>query len=93
MTTRLTNHARVRLQQRGISTPILNCLLTYGRKVYDHHGGEIVYFDHHARDRLRRICGRDEFKQIEPKLDVYAVIGIDGAVLTVGRRTRRINRH
>lgn len=43
MTIRLTDHAQARLQQRGIPIPVLECLLTYGRKVHDHRGGELVF--------------------------------------------------
>jgi hypothetical protein len=90
---RLTDHARVRLQQRGISEPALQYLLTYGSTVHDHRGGELVFFDHEARDRLRRTQGAEVFKKLGPKLDTYAVIADDGVVLTVGHRTKRINRN
>ena len=93
MTARLTNHAQARLLQRGISSHVLECLLQYGRKIHDHRGGEIIYFDHQTRARLRHNSGPDQFKAIESKLDTYAVIGSDGAVLTVGHRVKRINRH
>lgn len=93
MKARMTDHARVRMQQRGISEPVLECLLTFGNSTHDHRGGEVVYFDHHSRDRLRHAQGDDVFKKLEPKLDAYAVIADDGVVLTVGHRTKRINRH
>lgn len=93
MTTYLTNHARVRQQQRAIPDTVLDCLLAYGRKVHDHHGGEIVYFDHHSRQKVRRIVGDTAFKNFEQKLNTYAVLGRDGVVLTVGHRTKRINHH
>ena len=93
MTLNLTNHAQARLQQRGISSHILDCLLQYGRKVHDHRGGEIIYFDHQTRERLRSQAGSKQYKTIESKLDAYAVISCDGAVVTVGHRTKRINRN
>lgn len=93
MTIQLTDHAKARLQQRGISEPVLDCLLSYGRKVHDHHGSEIIFFDHHARAMLRQEQGKAFFKQLETKLDTYAVVGRDGVVVTVGHRTKRINRH
>ncbi len=93
MTLILTNHAQTRLQQRGISNHVLDCLLQYGQRVHDHRGGRIFYFDHQARERLRQQSGPVLFKDIESKLDTYAVIGFDGAILTVGHRTKRINRH
>lgn len=93
MKARMTDHARVRMQQRGITEPVLECLLAFGSSAHDHRGGELIYFDHHARTRLRRAQGDDIFKKQEPKLDAYAVLAEDGAVLTVGHRTKRINRH
>ena len=73
--------------------PVLDCLLTFGKKVHDHHGAEILFFDHQARNQIRRTYGEHYFKHLESKLDTYAVIGSDGVVLTVGHRTKRINRH
>ena len=93
MTIQLTVHARSRLQQRGIPAPVLDCLLAYGRKVHDHRGGEVIFFDHHSRAQLRRERGDAAFKQLETKLGTYAVLAGDGSVVTVGHRTKRINRH
>jgi hypothetical protein len=93
MSLQITDHARARLQQRGIPMPVLDCLLTFGKKVHDHHGAEILFFDRQARKQIRRTYGEDDFKRLESKLDTYAVIGSDGVVLTVGHRTKRINRH
>jgi hypothetical protein len=52
-----------------------------------------LFFDHQARNQIRRTYGEENFKRLESKLDTYAVVGPDGAVLTVGHRTKRINRH
>jgi hypothetical protein len=93
MTIQLTDHARSRLQQRGIPTPVLDCLLEYGRKVHDHRGGEVIFFDHQSRAQLRRDRGDAVFKQMETKLGTYAVLAGDGSIVTVGHRTKRINRH
>lgn len=89
----ITQHARARLQQRGIPEDTLSSLLSWGRETYDHHGSAIYYFDHRSRDQLRRALGPSGYRQIEPHLDAYAVVAGDGAVVTVGHRTRRINRH
>ena len=49
----LTNHARVRLQQRGIPPAALEVLLDFGRVRHVHdRGREIVFFDKAARARL-----------------------------------------
>ncbi len=89
----LTQHARSRLQQRGIPLNILEPLLTFGHEEHDHRGGAVVYFNHRAKERLRRTFGKDIYKRMEPHLDAYAVIARDGAIITVGHRTQRINRN
>ena len=40
----LTEHARARMQQRGISPAALELLLAYGREEHDHRGCRIVRF-------------------------------------------------
>ena len=89
----ITHHAQARLQQRGIPTGVVENLLEFGRQTHDHRGGTILYFDHKAKARLRRQIASDSYKRIEPHLDTYAVLGLDGVIVTVGHRTQRINRH
>jgi hypothetical protein len=67
--TRLTDHARVRMQQRGILAAALERLLDRGRTAPAGGGCEIVYLE-----------------------KTYAIVGGDGAIVTVGHRTRRIPR-
>ena len=50
----LSEHAVIRMQQRGIPHAALECLLEYGRVQHDRHGGAIVFFDKAARRRLSR---------------------------------------
>jgi len=91
MQIQLTHHARSRLQQRGISASVLDCLVKFGRKAHDHRGAEIRYFDHCSRSKLFDAIGRDSFRRIEDKLDTYVVLSNDGVVITVGHRTKRIH--
>jgi hypothetical protein len=86
------NHARICLQQRGIPPAALEDLLDYGRCCHDHHGATIVYFDHQARNTLRRRTDATAFRRIERYLDTYAVVAPDGDIVTVGHRTRPIGR-
>ena len=88
----LTQHAKARMQQRGISTTALESLLAYGAEAHDHYGATVIYFDKKARTRLLKGSGRKRYGAIEKQLNAYAVIGADGAVLTVGHRSRRIPR-
>jgi hypothetical protein len=89
----MTHHAQARLQQRGIPYDVVENLLDFGHEAHDHRGSRIVYFDHRARQQLRRQVGTESYKRIEPHLDAYAVVADNGEVITVGHRTRRINRH
>lgn len=90
--THMTRHAQVRMQQRGITMQTLESLLDCGAVAYDHRGATIVYFDRKAKSRVQRIAGRQAYRAMEKQLNVYAVVAHDGAVVTVGRRDRRIPR-
>ena len=88
----LTQHATCRMQQRGIKQETLEILLLSGAGEHDHCGGTILYFDKPARRRLRQQYGPDLYRQVEGQLDTYAVVAQDGSIVTVGHRTKRINR-
>lgn len=87
---RLTEHARVRMQQRAIPHAAVEALLAYGKGVHDHHGATVFYFDKAARRRLR--CARLD-RALEHQLDAFAVVGAGGEIVTVGHRLRRIRQH
>lgn len=87
----MTNHASKRMQQRGIPESVLPLLFEYGEEEYDHHGTLLLYFNKRARQRLAKVIPCDELKRLEPALNAYAVLDNDGAIVTVGHRTHRIN--
>ena len=89
---RLTTHAEVRLQQRGIRVEVLDCLLAYGRREHDHTHCEIAYFDTKALECIERHEGPRVAQLASDHRDVYAVIDSDGCVVTTGHRFRRILR-
>lgn len=87
----LTTHARTRMQQRGIRAETLEALLDYGTVAHVASGREIVYFDKAARARL--VKRAPTVAQAADRLRrTYAILGSDGAVITVGHRYRRIPR-
>ena len=88
----LSEHARVRMQQRGIPATALELLLDYGREVHDHRGCRIVRFDKRSRRHLLHDLGPDAFRRVERCLDAYAVVAGDDAVVTVGHRVGRMAR-
>ena len=91
MATYFTEHARARMQQRGISPAAIDALLAYGCASHDHNGCEVVYFDKAARARLSREDPATA-READRLCRTYAVIGSDGAVVTVGHRFQRIPR-
>ena len=86
----LTLHARARMQQRGIGAEALDMLFAYGREAHDHHGAVILYMDKAAQKRLAAASkAKNEVRRLS---GLYAVLSRHGQVITVGHRTRRINR-
>jgi hypothetical protein len=86
----LSFHARARMQQRGIGAEALDLLLSYGREAYDHHGAVILYMDKAAQKRMAAASrAKSEVRRLA---GLYAVLSRHGQVITVGHRTRRINR-
>ncbi|MCL4744334.1 MAG: DUF4258 domain-containing protein [Burkholderiaceae bacterium] len=91
MSANLTPHARSRMQQRGIRAEALEALLDFGRTAHVDRGREIVFLDRAARARLARQSPAAA-REAERLRRTYAILGSDGAVITVGHRYRRIPR-
>lgn len=90
MTVSLSTHARVRMQQRGISPAALELLFDLGQVSPAPGGGEVVFLQRaHGLEfgqRATRIRERDRLKRL------YAVTDEHGTVVTVGHRYRRFAR-
>ena len=88
----LTDHARMRMQQRGIPQSQLEWLLEYGSERYDRCGKLWLSYDHKAKKLMRKYLSSDILKRI--KMETYGVIAEENGVLvTVGHRTKRFYRH
>lgn len=87
-----SHHARVRMQQRGVSDRALDLLLTYGRTNHAQDGCYHVYMDGRARRSAIRECGRAAGPAIDRIRGLLAVVGGNGVVVTVCHRRRRIYR-
>ena len=85
----LTVHSRKRLQQRAIPPVMLDYLDRFGTA--ERCGGsERVFFDKAGRRLLAEHMGSvAALKTVERWLGVYAVVGDDGNVVTVGHRQKR----
>jgi hypothetical protein len=86
----ITRHAQARMQQRAIRTDVLERLLEFGREAFDHRGGVVLYFDKAARRRLSRAA--PGAKDLARLTRCYAILSSGGEVITVGHRTKKINR-
>lgn len=88
----LTRHAAVRLQQRAIPAFIIELLEVCGSERRCG-GAEKLIFDKAARKRLKRhLGGERSFRIVEPWLNVYAIIGDNGSIVTTADMTRH-HRH
>lgn len=86
---RLTQHASVRMQQRGIPGWYLRLLVEHGKTTHDGHGAVLKSVAKATRERLRRVLSREEYAQAERWFGVYAVVSADQAVVTAAHRTHR----
>ena len=87
----LSEHARARMQQRGIPARVVDWLAAYGA-VEHQPGAEIFYFDRTSRLALERDIGRRQVRRFAKALSAYMVYE-KGRITTVGHRFRRIKRH
>ena len=65
----LTDHARMRMQQRGIPQSQIELLLEYGSERYDRCGKLWLSYDHKAKKLMRKYLPSDTLKRI--KLDTH----------------------
>lgn len=83
----LTEHARMRMQQRGISSAALDILFELGDVSEAPGGQQIVLLGRSRRKELGRrgksVRERDRLKRL------YAIMDHRGTVITVGHRYRR----
>jgi len=89
---RLTTHAAVRMQQRGIPAWYLRLLIEHGETRLDGHGAELMSISKSARRILRGVLSQHEYARAERYFGVYAVVSQDDAVITAAHSTHRRRR-
>lgn len=87
-----SHHAQTRAQQRGVPPQVLDWLLRYGKRNYDHHGGVRISFDKKAKRRLYHAEGETVERRYGKYLNTYLVASVDGPVITVARQQRRLKK-
>ena len=88
----MTDHASKRAQQRCIPPIILGLLMDFGKRESAGVGASKMYFDKAARRRVKAYVGPIA-RQIDEFMNVYAVIGSDGQIITAAHLTERVRRH
>ena len=83
-----TEHARKRIQQRGIRGRSVEIVVDYGRCCY-RKGARVYSMNKHGRKRAEAALGND-YRQIADHLDIYVVVALDGTLITVGHRLCRL---
>ncbi len=86
---RLTDHAAVRTQQRGIPAWFLDLLVEHGKPRHDGHGAVVMSVSKHTRRRLQRLMPPKSYAQAERWFNVYAVLSSDDVLITAAHRTQR----
>ncbi len=85
---KMTEHASIRGQQRGIPSLVIDLLLRFGAREHTGRGCEIVYFDKRARKQVNTYAG-GLLGKLNGYLDSYVVV-TDQVVVTVGQRYKPI---
>ena len=85
-----TRHARTRCQQRGIPRDLLGLLLDHGRERHVGGGATLLSFPKRRREQLRKVLSRNRFAALSSHLDVYAIVGSNGQIVTAGHRYQAI---
>ncbi len=86
-----TEHARKRMQQRGIPPLVDRWLDDFGEERYNGAGYLFRYFTKRAVRAIERCEGRAPVRILSRYLDTYKVVSsTDGATITIGHRTRRL---
>ena len=89
----VTEHAKIRMQQRAISAEMLDKLLEFGEIRFNGNGTEIVTFPKRIVKKLKTELPHREFVSLEKHLKMYAVLTTDDELVTVGYRTRHLKMH
>jgi len=89
----LSQHAKVRMQQRAISEDMLESLLDFGQVKFNGQGTEILTFPKRVVKHLKKELDHKVFMKIERHLNLYAIMSSDGELITTGYRTKRLKGH
>lgn len=88
-----TRHAERRAQQRAIPPLVDRLLDEFGEEEHDGHGCIRVFFSHRSVRKMEQALGQQPVGMFKRYLRAYKIESCrDGAVITKGWHTRRMNR-
>lgn len=87
-----SRHGAARAQQRGICPLVIDLLMQFGATEPSGDGATKFFFNKSARKKLAIYAGSLS-GLLQEYMDVYAVIGANDTLVTVGHRQKRIQRH
>lgn len=85
----MTGHALKRQQQRGIPALSIDLVVRFGRSEPTGSGASRYFLDKAGRRRLQAYAG-SMAGLIESQMNVFAIVGADGALITVGHQHKRV---
>ena len=93
MNVTVSQHAKIRMQQRAISADMLESLLDFGQVKFNGQGTEILTFPKKVVKNLKKELNHKVFMKIERHLNLYAIMSSGGELITTGYRTKRLKGH
>ena len=84
----MTDHAQIRIQQRGIHPDALEIVLRYGSSQRVKCGSKSYYMDAPAHQRARLSLESNLYRRFADKLGFYVIVGDDDAIVTVAHNYR-----
>jgi hypothetical protein len=88
-----TQHAAARARQRAIPPFVEFLLDEFGERLYDGRGGIRVFFTRRSIRRMEHSFGRRPVAKMSEYFSVYRVDDSrDGITITIGHRSKRMNR-
>ena len=93
MNVTVSQHAKIRMQQRAISEDMLESLLDFGQVKFNGQGTEILTFPKKVVKNLKKELNHKVFMKIERHLNLYAIMSSGWELITTGYRIKRLKGH
>lgn len=89
----LSHHAQQRLQQRAIPALVIEILLDHGVVEHSKRGLEMLYLTKKGKHAAMMQMKAAGMRHSDHYLNAFLIESSDGNIVTVGHRTKKINRN